>query len=318
MHVNSTSTPAAADSDSYRGRFAPSPTGALHFGSLVAALGSFLEARARHGQWLVRIEDIDPPREVPGAADAILRTLDIYGLHWDEAVRYQSQRLEAYEAALANLATQGRLYPCGCSRSEIAAAAGNTRHPQYYPGTCRGGLPPGRAARALRVDSRGSAIRFTDRLQGPQYQDIAAEIGDFVVRRADGLIAYQLAVVVDDADQGITEIVRGSDLLDSTPRQCLLQQLFGLPMPDYVHLPIAVDITGAKLSKQTQATALDDRHPVFGLWHALDFLNQAPPADLRRASLATLWEWAHGHWQLSRVPRVLQQVQAPFEPTAMD
>lgn len=300
----------------YRGRFAPSPTGPLHFGSLLAALASFLEARAHQGHWLVRIEDIDPPREIAGAADAILHALEAFGLHWDESVRYQSQHVEAFEAALAQLRIAGRAHPCCCSRSEIAAATQTStppRPPGYYPGTCRQGLPPGRSARALRVDSRGGPVQFTDRLQGLQRHVLEEEIGDFIVRRADGFIAYQLAVVVDDAAQGITEVVRGSDLLDSTPRQLHLQRLLGLPRPTYAHLPVALDATGAKLSKQTGATPLDVHRPVTALWHALHFLHQAPPPALRRASLATLWDWAHAHWSLDQVPHTRSRPQPAFD-----
>lgn len=295
----------------YRGRFAPSPTGPLHFGSLIAAVASFLEARTRNGDWLVRIEDIDPPREIPGAADAILRTLEAFGLHWDETVHYQRHHLKAFTAALTRLTEQGDTYPCACSRSELAATVSH-HHPQYYPGTCREGLPAGRTTQALRVDSRGDPVYFEDRVQGPQYQDLEHDIGDFIVRRADALIAYQLAVVVDDAKQGITQIVRGSDLLDSTPRQLHLQRLLGLPRPDYAHLPLAVDAEGIKLSKQNGAHALDTQHPVIALWHALDFLNQAPPDALRRASLTTLWDWAHAHWSLARVARTLSRPHSPF------
>ena len=235
----------------YVGRFAPSPTGPLHFGSLVAALASWLDARAAEGRWLVRIEDLDPPRAVPGAADEILRTLDRLGLGWDGPVLYQSRRSASYEAALESLDT----YWCGCTRREIAdSSIGRaTDGAQIYPGTCRTGLAPGKTPRALRLRTGGEEIAFTDRVQGPQRQILEREIGDFVLLRADGQFAYQLAVVVDDAEQGVTDVVRGADLLDSTPRQIFLQRLLGYPMPRYLHVPAAVNQAGEKLSKQTGA-----------------------------------------------------------------
>jgi glutamyl-Q tRNA(Asp) synthetase len=235
------------------GRFAPSPTGPLHFGSLVAALASWLDARAAGGRWLLRIEDLDRPREQPGAAAEIQRTLESFGLYWDGEIVFQSQRAALYAEALQRL--REKTYWCGCSRREIAdsavslAADGAT----VYPGTCRAGLPPGRTARALRVRTDGETIRFVDRVQGTQAQAVEREVGDFVLRRADGVLAYQLAVVVDDAEQGVTDVVRGADLLDSTARQILLQRLLGLPMPRYLHVPIALDAAGDKLSKQTGA-----------------------------------------------------------------
>ncbi len=235
----------------YRGRFAPSPTGPLHFGSLVAAVGSFLHARAQGGEWRVRIEDLDPPREVSGAADDILRTLDSFGLHWDGEVMYQSRRCETYEAALAQLKDAGVLYPCACTRREIADSSVSGLEGPVYPGTCRAGLAPGRVARAWRVRTDNRAIEFEDGLQGVIRSALEDDIGDFVVQRADGFFAYQLAVVVDDAAQGISEIVRGADLLDSTPRQIHLQRLLGLPTPGYLHLPIVLNANGEKLSKQT-------------------------------------------------------------------
>ena len=286
----------------YVGRFAPSPTGPLHFGSLVAAVGSYLDARAHGGAWLVRIEDLDPPREVPGASDLILRTLAAYGFEWDGAVLYQHTRQQAYEAALDALARAGRLYPCACTRSEIAES--NSSGALVYPGTCRNGLPPGKVARAWRVRVEVREVEFDDALQGRVAQNLAREVGDFVLKRADGLYAYQLAVVVDDAMQGITHVVRGMDLLDSTPRQICLQQQLGLPNPCYAHLPLVTNAAGEKLSKQTRAAALDLAQPSPVLWQALSFLGQQPPAELRHADLAELWAWAHQHWRLSGVPRV--------------
>ncbi|MDX9766175.1 MAG: tRNA glutamyl-Q(34) synthetase GluQRS [Ectothiorhodospiraceae bacterium] len=287
----------------YVGRFAPSPTGPLHLGSLLAALGSYLDARHHGGRWLLRIEDIDPPREQPGAADAILHTLDVYGFEWDGEVLWQSRRHDAYQEAIDRLRRNGTAYPCGCTRSEIAAAARIGSEGPVYPGTCRDGLPPGKHARAIRVRTLDEPVAFDDRLQGYQTQSLARDIGDFVIRRADGLIAYQLAVVVDDAHQGITDVVRGADLLDSTPRQIHLQHLFELPTPRYLHLPLAVDPRGDKLSKQTHAPALPDDRPVPHLVQALRLLGLDPPAGLERSNLAECWAWALTHWQPDHLPR---------------
>ena len=228
----------------YRGRFAPSPTGPLHFGSLIAAVGSYLEARSQDGVWLVRMEDLDPPRVMPGAAKHILHTLHAFGFDWDDPVVQQSMRSDAYHAALHRLRAEGLVYPCGCSRREIADSAVRGIEGPVYPGTCRAGLRDARAARALRVRTRDEPIGFTDAVQGEIVQSIAREIGDFVLYRADRVFAYQLAVVVDDAEQGITDVVRGSDLLLSTPRQIHLQRLLGLPTPRYLHLPVAVNADG--------------------------------------------------------------------------
>lgn len=285
-----------------RGRFAPTPSGLLHFGSLVAAVGSFLSARSAGGQWLVRIEDLDPPRVVPGAADGILRTLEAFGMAWDGPVMYQSDRGEAYRSALERLRRQGALYPCGCTRREIADSAVGGPGGVAYPGTCRGGLPPGRQPRALRVRVDPAAIAFEDALQGRFSHSLEAECGDFVVRRADGLVAYQLAVAVDDADQGITEVVRGADLLSSTPRQIHLQRLLGLPTPRYLHLPVAVDTAGEKLSKQTRAAAVRSGQAVSLLTRVLAFLGQRPPAELAAVGLDECWRWALAHWRPARIP----------------
>jgi len=289
----------------YRGRFAPSPTGPLHFGSMVAAVGSFLQAKSRGGEWLVRMENLDPPREVPGAADDILRTLEAFGLSWDGAVMYQSRRHGAYEAALKMLERLDVIYPCACSRREIADSSVNGVDGPVYPGTCRVGLPKGRAPRAWRVRVNGRAIEFVDAVQGRVVRDLAADFGDFVVRRADGYFAYQLAVVVDDAEQGITEIVRGADLIESTPRQMHLQDLLGLPTPEYLHLPVALNAQGEKLSKQTFAAATDAARPVPMLYQVLRFLGQEPPPMLAESSLDDFWRWAIVHWRLERVPPVL-------------
>lgn len=256
---------------SYRGRFAPSPTGPLHFGSLVAAVMSWLDARVAGGEWLVRIEDVDTPRTVPGAADEILRTLEAFGLAWDGEVVCQSRRTARYEAALERLRAAGHIYGCRCSRREIADSGLPGLEGAIYPGTCRTlGL---RAAPgiALRMIAPVEPVTFLDRAMGTISQDVSRDIGDFVVRRRDGLFAYQLAVVVDDADQGITDVVRGADLLWSTPRQILLQRALGYPTPRYLHFPVVTNASGEKLSKQTGAEAIDVSQAPALLRAALDF-----------------------------------------------
>jgi glutamyl-Q tRNA(Asp) synthetase len=280
-----------------RGRFAPSPTGPLHFGSLVAAVASFLDARARGGEWLVRMEDLDPPREVSGAADEILRALDAFGLEWDGTVVYQSKRHELYAAALEHLIARRLAYPCACTRREIADSTLRGIDGPVYPGTCREGIIAGRTPRAWRVRVSDIRIELNDELQGVATQELAREVGDFVLRRADGLFAYQLAVVVDDAAQGITRVVRGADLIDSTQRQIMLQRMLGLPTPAYLHVPVAVNSAGDKLSKQTLARALDLRTPAAGLVAALRFLDQNPPQSLLAASVHEILSWAKAHWR---------------------
>jgi glutamyl-Q tRNA(Asp) synthetase len=286
----------------YVGRFAPSPTGPLHFGSLLAALASYLEARVRGGRWLVRMEDLDPPREEPGAADAILRTLEAYGFQWDGPVWYQSARGGAYEAALERLRAAGLSFDCGCTRKEIRAVAEAGGFGAVYPGTCREGLATGKRPRLVRVRVPAERLGFRDAVQGWFEQDLAREVGDFPVRRGDGLYAYQLAVVVDDAEQGVTHVVRGADLLDSTPRQILLQRCLGLPEPAYLHVPVAAGPQGLKLSKQTQAPALPDDDPVPQLARAFAFLGQPLPAEGERLSLAAFWQWAGEAWNPARIP----------------
>ena len=290
-------------SSNYRGRFAPTPTGPLHFGSLVAAVGSYLDAKSRNGIWLIRMEDLDTPRCVPGAADDILRTLEAFGLHSDEPIIYQSRRSAAYEAALQQLKNANAAYPCCCTRREIADSGLHGIEGPVYPGTCRKGIPAGREARAWRVrtDRAPSPIQFEDALQGRISQQLEGEIGDFVVKRADGLFAYQLAVVVDDAAQDITHVVRGADLLDSTPRQIWLQRLLGLDTPAYLHLPIAVNVRGEKLSKQTLAPAISSDDAAATLLTVLKFLRQQPPAAFQRGTVAEVLEWAVAHWRSDRL-----------------
>ena len=295
----------------YIGRFAPSPTGALHFGSLVAAVGSFLEARAHGGRWLLRIEDVDSPRTVTGAAEGILATLERFRFEWDGEVVWQSRRTAAYEAALHALQAAGHAYPCACTRRELADQPLARDGSRRYPGTCRGGLPPGREGRAWRVRAEGT-IRFDDAVQGTQEVALAADAGDYVVKRADGLFAYQLAVVVDDAEAGVTHVVRGADLLDSTARQIHLLGLLGQPVPAYAHLPLATNAAGEKLSKQTLARAIDAHPPPAALLAALRFLGQNPPDALAGAPLAELWQWAQAHWSIAAVPRRRQAVASGF------
>jgi glutamyl-Q tRNA(Asp) synthetase len=258
----------------YRGRFAPSPTGALHAGSLAAALASWLDARAHGGVWLVRMEDLDPPREVAGAARQILDSLSAFGLVADQPPLLQSTRGDLYRQALDRLRAAGLIYGCACSRTEVAQAQRELGLPPHvYPGTCRNGTG-GRPVRALRVRVPDEVVGFVDRACGPYAQDLAREVGDFVLRRADGLWAYQLAVVVDDAEQRITDVVRGADLLDNTPRQIWLQRALHLPTPRYLHVPVVTNAQGEKLSKQTGAAALDTAQPLPELeraWQHLGF-----------------------------------------------
>ena len=299
------STENSAAATKYCGRFAPSPTGPLHFGSLVAAVASFLEARCRGGRWLLRMEDLDRPRCNAEAAMAILRALDVYGFEYDGPVVWQAQREDAYAAALEQLQAQSMVYACACSRRELADSRLGPDGAAVYPGTCRAGLPAGRSARAWRVSVTDEEMSFDDAIQGCAQCNPAADFGDFVVKRADGLFAYQLAVVVDDAEAGVTDIVRGADLFHSTFRQIILQRLLEVPTPRYAHVPVVTNAAGEKLSKQTLAQALALDHPVPVLWQALDFLGQAPPAGLQSASLPELWSWARAHWQLEQVPRTM-------------
>lgn len=291
----------------YRGRFAPSPTGPLHFGSLVTAVGSYLDAKSHNGEWLVRIEDLDPPREVPGAARDILVLLEKLGMEWDGEVVYQSQRYDLYRAALARLKKQALVYPCFCSRKEVAALSITGIDGPIYPGTCRNAQGEGQNGKsqkrsAVRVKTERRSIALTDRVQGFLSQCIGQDIGDFVLHRADGLFAYQLAVVVDDADQWMTHVVRGADLFDSTPRQIFLQQLLGYPLPAYMHLPLVTNRRGEKLSKQTFAAPVSQFNVLSQLVAALRFLGQNPPQALLDSNLETFWRWAVQHWQTDRIP----------------
>lgn len=278
----------------YVGRFAPSPTGPLHFGSLVAALASWLDCRHAGGRWLVRMEDLDQPRVIAGAADEILRQLEAFGLEWDGAVEYQSRRTGLYRDALRRL--QAFTYPCGCTRRELEDSALAIDGSRIYPGTCRAGVANGKTARAVRLRTSADPVRFTDRVQGEISQSVLTEVGDFILQRADGVFAYQLAVVVDDAAQGITDVVRGADLLDSTARQIVLQRLLGVPTPRYLHVPVATNAAGEKLSKQTRAAnaAEDD------LARALEFLGMD---SVHGASAAERLDQAARNWDRARIPR---------------
>lgn len=280
----------------YVGRFAPSPTGDLHLGSLAAAAASYLHARQSGGEWLVRIEDIDPPREIPGSADSILRTLEALGLEWDRPVRRQSRRFAAYFGVAERLFAQGQAYYCRCSRQQIRASSTGDR----YPGTCRDkGLSQDDSALRLRVAE--DEIQFTDGLRGPVTRRISATDGDFVIVRRDALPAYHLAVVVDDADQGVTDIVRGADLLESTPLHICLQRRLGYPVPRYWHIPLVTNAAGEKLSKGTGASAIDCGRPSDSVLRVLRLLQLQPPAEMLGAPPGELWRWAVTHFAIARL-----------------
>jgi glutamyl-Q tRNA(Asp) synthetase len=281
----------------YIGRFAPSPTGPLHFGSLLAAVASFLEARQHGGHWLLRIEDIDPPRAQPGASDKILRVLERYGFEWDGPATYQSASRDAHDHAVQNLIGKGIAYPCGCSRRDLARAPRGSLG-IIYPGNCRNRQVSTDDV-AIRVLTNDEAVEFHDYLQGPQKQYLESESGDFVILRRDGLIAYQLAVVVDDHLQGITDVVRGIDLMGSTPRQIWLQKLLGYATPGYCHIPVAINDLGQKLSKSHGAKGVAPDRAGMNLFLALQLLGQEPPRELHSASLAELWQWAEENWNIN-------------------
>lgn len=282
----------------YVGRFAPSPTGPLHFGSLVAAVASYLQARTNNGLWLLRIEDIDPPREQPGASDEILEALQRYEFEWDGDVLFQSTSEAEHLAAIDSLVNQDLAYRCRCSRRDLADAARGALG-AIYPGTCRNGCDPGDAA--IRIRTNDEEIAFNDALQGRITQRLESESGDFVIRRRDGLIAYQLAVVIDDGVQGVTEVVRGIDLIGSTTRQIYLQQLLGYRTPDYIHIPVITHAEGDKLSKLTGAPAIDLKSPAKTLYAALKALRQDPPSELSKSDLCEVWSWASESWQIDKL-----------------
>ena len=274
-----------------QGRFAPSPTGPLHSGSLLAAVGSYLDARSRGARWLVRIEDLDTPRVIPGCADEQLRTLEAFGFEWDGDVLHQSARREAYREAIAALDAAGRVFRCSCSRKDLA---GDENDAHRYPGTCRHGpTKPGPVALRFRVSD--GPIHFDDRFLGTRRYDLAS-LGDFVIERRDGLATYQLAVVVDDAFQQVTDVVRGADLEESTPWQIDLQRALGIPTPSYAHLPLLLEPSGPKLSKSRHAVPVDPASAPAALTSTLTLLSQTPPPDLARSSVKDVWKWALANW----------------------
>ena len=281
----------------YKGRFAPSPTGPVHFGTLIAAIGSYLQAKKNNGEWLIRMEDVDTTRRVAGADKDILNTLESFGFEWDGAILYQSNQTKHYEQALSQLISKSCIFPCLCTRKQLAKT-----DLSIYPGTCRNRLLPEKNEHALRILSEDTVINFDDLITGKQSQNIQTQCGDFIIKRRDGLFAYQLAVVVDDALQGITEIVRGADLLDSTPRQIYLQQLLDYTTPNYCHLPLAVDAEGNKMSKSEGAAKVDIKERGKLICSALSFLGQSPPTDLSDSSMGDIWKWAILNWNITQDP----------------
>ncbi|WP_160288412.1 tRNA glutamyl-Q(34) synthetase GluQRS [Pseudomonas knackmussii] len=283
----------------YIGRFAPTPSGYLHFGSLVAAVASYLDARAVGGRWLVRMEDLDPPREMPGAQDAILQTLERYGFEWDGPVERQSSRGEAYEAVIQQWLLSGLAYACTCSRKQLEGTGG------IYPGTCRNAQHDWHGDVAIRIRVPELEYAFIDRVQGEFRQHLGREVGDFIIRRRDGLFAYQLAVVLDDAWQGVTDIVRGADLLDNTPRQLYLQELLGIAHPRYLHVPLIIQPDGHKLGKSYRSPPLPVEQAAPLLVRALRALGQEAPEALVHGSPREVLDWGIAHWDAGRIPRVL-------------
>lgn len=283
----------------YIGRFAPSPTGQLHLGSLIGALASYLDARAHRGQWLLRIEDLDPPREVPGAAQDILASLRHHGLHWDGEPLWQSQRHDAYQHIIKQLLANGQAFYCTCSRSDLQATGG------IYPGSCRGQQQQPDRDYAIRLQLANKTLAFEDGIQG-HFSQALQQIGDVVLQRKDGFFAYQLAVVVDDAFQGVSHVVRGSDLLDSSPRQMFLQQVLGYATPLYAHVPVITNQQGQKLSKQTFAEPLKSTAACSNILAALAFLQQPIPPQHLHGQLENLLDWAVEHWSLKAIPSILK------------
>ncbi len=280
----------------YKGRFAPSPTGSVHFGTLIAAVGSYLQAKKNNGEWLIRMEDVDTTRKVIGADKDILDTLEAFGFEWQGEIIYQSQRTVRYQQVLEQLISQSLVFPCLCTRKQLAKI--NT---SIYPGSCRSRQLPEKNTHALRLLAQDKTIHFSDAVMGEQTQNIKSQCGDIIIKRRDGLFAYQLAVVVDDAEQGINEIVRGADLLGSTARQIYLQQLLCYPTPHYCHLPLVVDASGYKISKSKGAGKVDLKHKEKLLVNTLQFLGQHPPESLFKSSIAEIWNWAIKHWSIEKV-----------------
>lgn len=290
----------------YIGRFAPSPTGPLHFGSLIAAVSSYVDARSKNGIWLLRMEDLDPPREPPGAAELILDQLLTLGIQWDGEVLYQSSRIEAYQEALNRLLEEGLSYKCDCTRAKIKAMG------SVYNGSCKGRKISLSKRFAVRVKTLNELIGFYDKVQGYYEQNVEKEVGDFVVLRKDKFFAYQLAVVVDDGYQKITDVIRGYDLIDSTPRQIYLQKILGIKTPSYAHIPIAMNNQGQKLSKQHFATPIDAKNGSMLIFQSLKYLGQTPPEVLSRASAQEQLQWAILNWDIHSIPK-LANITANFE-----
>ncbi|MCK5188740.1 MAG: tRNA glutamyl-Q(34) synthetase GluQRS [Methylococcales bacterium] len=285
----------------YIGRFAPSTTGPLHLGSLYAALASFLDARAKGGLWLLRIDDSDTPRHVSGATEGIINTLQLYGLEWDDSVCYQSNHQQTYQTIITRLIAQNLVYPCTCTRKALAS-----NNSAIYPGFCLNNQQKNDLAHSLRIKSEAIEIVFDDELQGHQCHNIAQQHGDFIIKRKDNIIAYQLAVVIDDHLQNITHVVRGFDLLDSTPKQIFLQQILGYSTPQYTHVPVIIDKEGNKLSKQTFAQAVPTESPHKTLYLLLELLKQNPPASLKNTTVNEVLNWAIEHW----TPETLKKIRA--------
>ncbi len=288
-------------SEHYRGRFAPSPTGPLHLGSMFTAVASYLQAKSKQGRWLLRIDDVDTPRVSSGASDSIMRTLELFALHWDEDVFMQSQGTDAYNKALSRLDEDGWIYPCSCSRKDLASSNGLETIRVVYHGTCRKVNRSRHQPHALRVITHDALVSVDDKLQGHHRWDVEREFGDFIVFRRDKIVSYHLATVIDDWRSGITEVVRGVDLLDSVPFQMYLQSLLGLPNHDYLHLPVLVDRKGIKLSKQNLAEAVSHRDPSSTLFKILLLLNQSPPADIKRTPPGEILAWATQAWDVSKL-----------------
>jgi len=298
----------------YRGRFAPSPTGPLHFGSLLAAVASYLQARSQSGAWLLRIDDIDPPREISGAADDIIATLDSHGFEWDEPILWQSRRLDYYRSRTNSLLADDLAFRCTCSRQDVRASGNHGRSGPIYPGNCRNKQLTSidAPAAAIRARAGGGHVRFEDAARGAQERLAQRDYGDFIVQRRDGLPAYNMASVADDAAQGITEVVRGVDLLESTAIQIRLQQMLNYPTPAYMHLPLALNSAGQKLSKQNSALSVSTLDRSYNILNCLSFLEQNPPAELKGAGLAKVWDWGIQNWDRTALIALGDQ-EAPAE-----
>lgn len=292
---------------SYKGRFAPSPTGALHFGSLIAAMGSYLQAKQQQGEWLIRIDDIDPPREQQGAADHILKTLELFGFEWDGEVMYQSHNLQRYQTAVNDLMNEKLAYKCSCSRRSIIQKTNQLYGNIIYPGFCRNGTLEKSSDYTIRLQCDKKLISFDDAIQGKQEINLEKTYGDFILQRRDHYFSYHLASGIDDAEQGITEVVRGADLLACTPCHLHVQHSLNLISPKYCHLPVAINKAGQKLSKQTYAEPIIAKDSVALLYKTLKFLGQMPSIDLIKANQEDIWDWAKTHWRLDLVPKKLQQ-----------